>query len=92
MSGCPLLVTVARNDATAPNSTLPLFGAMFTAMSLVTVTAALSDFVPSARLVAVTVTVAGEGRSTGAVYTPLAEIVPTKALPPATPFALQFTA
>jgi len=60
-------------------------------MSLVTVTAALSDFVASAWLVAVTVTVAGDGRSAGAVYTPLAVIVPTVALPPATPFTLQLT-
>jgi hypothetical protein len=40
---------------------------MLTARSLVTVTAALFDFVLSASLVAVTVTVAGDGRSPGAV-------------------------
>ncbi len=66
-SGCPLLVTVASNAAVAPNSTLPPFGLIPSVKSLVTVTAALSDFVASAWLVALTVTVAGDGRSAGAV-------------------------
>jgi hypothetical protein len=61
-------------------------------MSLVTVTAALSDFVPSAWLVAVIVTVAGDGRSAGAVYAPPLVIVPSATLPPGTPFTLQLTA
>jgi hypothetical protein len=76
----------------APSSTLPLFGVTLTAMSLVTVTVALSDFVPSAWLVAWMVTVAGDGRSAGAVYAPLLLIVPVAALPPGTPFTLQLTA
>jgi hypothetical protein len=49
------------------------------------------DFVESAWLVAVTCTIAGEGRSAGAVYTPTLEIVPTAAFPPVTPFTLQVT-
>ena len=61
-------------------------------MSLVTVTAAVSDFVASAWLVAVTCTIAGDGRSAGAVYTPSAAMVPTVAFPPAAPFTLQLTA
>jgi hypothetical protein len=61
-------------------------------MSLVTVTAAPSDFVASAWLVAVMVTVAGDGRSAGAVYAPALVIVPTTAFPPAMPLTLQLTA
>jgi hypothetical protein len=47
--------------------------------------------VESAAEVAVTVTVAGDGTVIGAVYTPDVEIMPTVALPPATPLTLQFT-
>ena len=46
----------------------------------------------SAADTAVTVTVAGEGMAAGAVYAPALEIVPTVALPPATPFTCQVTA
>jgi hypothetical protein len=60
-------------------------------MSLVTVSCAVADFVESAWLVAVTWTIAGEGRSLGAVYTPAELIVPLDALPPGAPFTLQFT-
>jgi len=60
-------------------------------MSLVTVIAAVSDFVASAWLVAVIWTVAGEGKSGGAVYMPSAVMVPSAALPPAVPFTLQTT-
>jgi hypothetical protein len=60
-------------------------------MSLVTVSAAVSDFVASAWLVALTCTVAGEGRSAGAVYTPPVVVVPTVALPPAISSTLQLT-
>lgn len=45
----------------------------------------------SAALVAVTFTAAGVGKSAGAVYTPLEEIIPTDALPPGMPFTLQVT-
>src|SRR4051794_15096808 len=55
-------------------------------------TLAFADFVLSAWLVAATVTVAGLGAAFGAVYKPLAEIVPRVLLPPATPLTDQFTA
>src|SRR6266404_1358161 len=55
-------------------------------------TLALADFVLSAWLVAATVTVVGLGTTLGAVYKPVAEIVPRVLLPPATPFTDQFTA
>ena len=40
---------------------------------------------------AVICTVEGDGKSTGAVYTPSAEIVPVRLLPPVMPFTLQRT-
>src|SRR5262249_52485141 len=49
-------------------------------------------FVLSASLLALTITVAGDGRSAGAVYAPSFVIVPTAPLPPATPFTAQITA
>jgi hypothetical protein len=50
------------------------------------VTALLALFVPSAALVAVTVTEFGLGSVTGAEYLPFASIVPVAADPPLTPF------
>src|SRR5438477_11875129 len=61
-------------------------------MSLVITSVPVLDFVESAWLVAVTCNVAGEGMSTGAVYTPAEVIVPSVALPPGTPLMLQLTA
>src|SRR5437660_10381285 len=55
------------------------------------VTLALSLFVGSAMLVALTDTCAGLGTWAGAVYRPEEEIVPTVAVPPATPFTSQVT-
>jgi len=55
------------------------------------VTFALADLVLSAALIAVTVTVAGDGSLLGARYVPPL-IVPTVELPPETPFTLQVTA
>ena len=60
-------------------------------MSLAIVSCAVADFVASAWLVAAIVTVVGEGRSAGAVYTPSAVIVPAEALPAGMPFTLQLT-
>lgn len=57
----------ARNACVAPNSTLAPGGEIAIAMSLVIVSDADPDFVESAWLVAVTCTVAGDGRSPGAV-------------------------
>jgi hypothetical protein len=48
-------------------------------------------FVPSAILVASITALAGEGRAAGAVYNPLADTVPSVALPPGIPPTLQFT-
>lgn len=60
------------------------------------VTLALPFFVVSATLVAVTVTLGGEGAAAGALYIalsfPLAAIVPSVELPPAIPFTLHVTA
>lgn len=66
-------------------------GAMPIVMSLAIVSCAVADFVGSAWLVAAIVTVVGEGRSAGAVYTPSAVIVPAEALPAGMPFTVQFT-
>src|SRR5256885_6501069 len=64
---------------------------METAMSLVTVTCAEPDFVWSATFAAAIVTVALLGKSAGAAYRPVADIVPTALFPPATPLTLQVT-
>ena len=59
-------------------------------------TLAEADFVGSAALVAVTLTVGDDGNVCGAVYiaesAPFDTIVPTVAPPPPTLFTLQFTA
>jgi hypothetical protein len=68
------------------------FGVKFSVMSLVITNDAEPDFVESAWLVAVICTVAGDGRSTRAVYTPPELIVPSVAFPPGTPLTLQLTA
>jgi hypothetical protein len=56
------------------------------------VTVALADLVVSATEVALIAKVAGVGTAEGAVYSPLAEIVPKVALPLAIPFTCQVTA
>ena len=91
MSGRPPLVIVAWNACVAPSSTPAPVGAMETPMSLSIVIVAVADFVASAWLVAPTCTVTGEGKSVGAVYTPVVLIVPVIAFPPAIPSTLQFT-
>ena len=62
-----------------------------TAISLVIVTVALADLVVSAWLVAVMLTLAGEGKSAGAVYLPVEEIIPSIAFPPGTPLTAHDT-
>ena len=47
---------------------------------------AVPDCVGSTMLTAFTVTVFGAGGTAGAVYSPVASIVPTAAFPPPTPF------
>src|SRR5215470_10404376 len=61
------------------------------AMSLATVTCAAPDLLGSAWLVARISTPAVPGRSTGAVYSPVAVIVPKAAFPPGTPLTVQVT-
>jgi hypothetical protein len=61
-------------------------------MSLVIPSVPAPDFVESAWLVAMICTVAGDGKSAGAVYTPADVIVPNAAFPPGTPLTLQMTA
>jgi hypothetical protein len=61
-------------------------------MPLEIVTSAAEFLELSAALVACTDTATGVGRFAGAVYTPLASIVPTVAFPPEIPFTLQLTA
>jgi len=90
--GLPAELTVATKGREAPSSTSIDWGEMETEMSLVMVTAEDELAELSATLVAVTVTITGAGRIAGAVYTPPALIVPMDALPPGTPFTLQFTA
>jgi hypothetical protein len=58
---------------------------------LTTVTAAVPTRVGSTTLAAFTVTTFGEGGTAGAVYRPLASIVPTVAFPPTTSFTDQVT-
>lgn len=59
--------------------------------SLVTVTEAFAVELGLAWLAAVIVTEAGLGRSAGAVYRPVLEMVPTFEFPPAVSLTLQFT-
>jgi hypothetical protein len=61
------------------------------AAGVTTVVEAEADLVESAAETAVTVTIAGVGTVIGPVYTPEVEIMPSVALPPATPLTLQFT-
>jgi hypothetical protein len=56
------------------------------------VTCAVPFRVESAEDTAVMVTVAGDGTAAGAIYMPVAEIVPTVELPPVTPLTCQVTA
>ena len=86
----------AVKDCVPPSPTLAESGEIELVAAHVTVALALPDFEASATLVAVTVTVAGEGGAGGAVYCavalPVGTIVPTVGFPPAIPFTLQFTA
>jgi hypothetical protein len=91
-SGLPALDKAAEKACLAPSSTLAVAGVTATARSLVTVNCALALIVGEAVLVAVTRTVAGEGKSAGAVKTPLLSTVPLALFPPGTPLTLQVTA
>ena len=67
VSGWPLLLIVARNDRAAPSSTPVALGLSDIAMSLVTVSVAVANFVRSLLLVAVICIAGASGRSAGAV-------------------------
>jgi len=83
----------AVNVCDAPNPALAGEGEIVSVAEQVIVAVALPDFVWSAALVAVSVTVAGEGGAGGAVYRAVVglvvTIVPTVEFPPAIPFTLQ---
>src|ERR1700758_1385672 len=83
----------AVNACVSPRPTLADGGVIEFVAAHVMVTLALPDFAASATLVAVTLTVAGDGGTDGAVYTavlgPFGAIVPTVAFPPAIPLTLQ---
>jgi hypothetical protein len=91
VEGFPELLTLAVNPCVPPNGRPAASGETPTTMSLVIVTLAESLALASAALVAVTVTFAAAGIVAGAIYCPVADIVPDCPLPPATPFTLQLT-
>src|SRR5271168_3349597 len=91
-SGWPALTIVALKGCGAPSSTAAMFGVIWTTISLTIETVAVADFAGSAALVAVTCTLAGDGKSAGAVYAPAVVMVPEVAVPPGTPFTFQVTA
>lgn len=92
VDGAPGPVTVAVNPCAAFVATLALVGEIPTSMSSCNVTLADPLALGDATLTAVTVTVAGDGSTFGAVYVPLVEIVPTLEFPPACPFTSHVTA
>ena len=91
IAGLPDPVTVAVNVCAAPSRTVGEAGETVTAMSSCNVTVAVALALGSAALTAVIVTVLVDGRIVGAVYSPLAEIVPIVEFPPATPFPVHVT-
>src|SRR4029077_7989066 len=87
---------VAAKLCVCPSAKLTALGAIVFALEQVIVTPAFPNFAASATLVALTITVAGDGGVAGAIETavcpPSAAIVPAVVLPPAIPFTLQVTA
>ena len=81
----------ALNCSLAPSSAFVVPGVTATATSLEIVICALADLELSAKLVAVIVRFADDGRSRGAVNTPSTEIVPREAFPPVMPLTAQET-
>ncbi|HVB57207.1 MAG TPA: hypothetical protein VNE63_12360 [Candidatus Acidoferrales bacterium] len=89
-----------QNDAVKlavwPSATLAVEGEIEFVAAHVMVTVALADSELSVTLMAVTVTVAGEGGTAGAVYNAVVVLleatIPVAGLPPATPFTLHTTA
>ncbi len=87
-------LTLAVKSCVPAVGTEALVGLMLnkTAAAATIVTLAEPDLVGSATLVALTVTVAGEGTLAGGVYTPLVEIVPHAVPPQPAPLTVQVTA
>jgi len=87
--------SVAMNVCDCPRVTLAVVGERTFELPHGIVTLADAEREGSATLVAVTLTVGGEGGATGAVYIaesrPVLKTVPRAALPPATPFTVQTT-
>lgn len=87
---------VAPKFCVIPSATFAAPGEMEFVPEHAIVTLALADFVVSATLMAVTVTVGGVGVAPGAVYKaavePFATMVPTVVFPPVTPFTAQVIA
>ncbi|MGA8142727.1 MAG: hypothetical protein WB987_02430 [Candidatus Acidiferrales bacterium] len=91
VEGLPVPVTLTVNACPAPVDIVAEVGEIPTAMSSCSVTTADAVASELALLDAVTVTLAGAGKTLGAVYKPPEEIVPTIAFPPTTPPAYQVT-
>jgi hypothetical protein len=85
-------VTVAVNCCVPPASTDAVVGLTVMETTAMTVTVAEADFVGSAALVAVTLTMFGEGANAGAVYRPAAVTVPQAAPLQPLPVTVQVTA
>jgi hypothetical protein len=96
----PIPQKLAVKACVCPSARVAVPGEIELAVAQTIVSIALADFVASVTLVAVTVTFAGEGTFSGAVYkavvtppeTAVAAIVPTVAFPPGIPPALSVTA
>ena len=91
VEGAPVAVMLAVKACPASVDTLADGGTIPTIMSSVKVTGADAAASGCEMFVAVIVITAGDGRMPGAVYSPVVEIVPALALPPANPFTVQVT-
>jgi len=91
VEGAPVAVTLAVKACPAPVDTVADGGTIPTTTSSFKVMGADAAASGCEMLVAVIVITAGDGRMLGAVYSPVVEIVPVPALPPATPFTAQVT-
>lgn len=90
-AGLPEAVTLVVKTCNVPAAIVTDGGETLTTMSSCSAMVADALAAGSATLVAVIAIVAAAGRTAGAVYKPVAEIVPSVELPPAVPFTAQFT-
>jgi hypothetical protein len=86
VAGLPVAATLAVNTCAPPVATLAGLGDTLTTISSIKLTFAEALAVASALLTACTIAFAADGKSTGAVYKPPAEIVPVLAFPCGTLF------